>query len=141
MRLRLASLLLIPSVAFSQRTVTVADPVTLEVRSTDSAQVLHVDINLRGHLFSSVGVLRPASGTVHMSGPGGVATTPAVMKLSHSPGHVSLTAPATGPELEVTVRSGTASQRLLLARGHSITFNREEDGRLRVAATQLRTRF
>lgn len=138
--LRLASLLLIPSIALGQQTVTLADPVVLEVRSADSVKVLQVGIRLGGHLFKSVGVLRPASGTVHMSGPGGVATTPATMELSDSQGRVSLTAPTTGPELEVVVRSGSEPPRLF-ARGHSVTFIRDVDGQLRVQSTRLETKF
>lgn len=141
MRRTIPLLLLIPSLALGQRAQVLSDSVRLEMRSVDAAHVLQVDIALAGGLLRRVGVLRPAPGIIEMKGPRGDATTPAVLDLGTAPGELILTVSTGGPELEIVIMSRTEADRRWIARGHSIRFNREHDGRLVVSASRVETRF
>lgn len=136
MKAVLAAALLFPALLSGQQSGAMAGAVKLEIRSADSLRVLGVRVNVDGGLFGSIGVLRPASGTIECT-EGCVATTPSVLVLTpyDGEGHVATADPAS--ELEVTVISLDSPERRLLARGQSISFDRTASGELRIRAARI----
>jgi hypothetical protein len=105
------------------------------VRSADSTQQVAMQVQLTGSLFASLGPARlpggAPAGEVALYGDGhGTATTPAALVASDRAGVMTFTAPAAGPELEITV-PGTS----LRARGRVVRLVRDQaGGPLRVEA-------
>ena len=135
------ALLVLPSLLAAQDRAAVSDPVTLEIRSTDTLRVASVAINVEGGLFGSLGVLRPSPGHIHCEATGCVATTPAVLELTVAPGEGRLSVPDGAPELEVTVKAPDGLTRHLVAYGHTLSFARGAGGTLTVHASRMTTRF
>lgn len=138
MRVLIGLVLLSPSLLIAQQSAGLAGPVTLEIRSADSSRVTSVDVRIEGPLFGSLGVLRPAPGEIRCA-TGCIATTPAVLVLTQHRGQGRISVPTHGAELEVSVVDSANSKLRMIARGHSITFTRREQGELRVSAPSIRT--
>ena len=141
MKAGLVAALFFPAVLFGQQSGALPGAVKLEIRSADSLRVLDVRVNVDRGLFGSLGVLRPAPGTVDCAGKGCVATTPAVLVLTPYKGEGRVTTAETGSELEVTVISIESPERRLLARGQSVSFDRTARGELRIRAARITTPF
>jgi hypothetical protein len=98
------------------------------VRSADSTQQVAMRVQLTGSLLASLGPARlpggPRVGEVALYGDGhGTATTPAALEASDRVGGITFTAPASGPELEITV-PGTS----LRAQGRVVRLVRDQAG-------------
>ena len=141
MKVLLAALILAPAELAAQQHATLSRSVTMEIRSVDSSRVTSVAIDVRGQVFASIGVLRPASGQVECGPSGCVATTPALLELSTRPGEGKLTVAQDAAELAVTVRETGRPDRHFVAFGRTITFVRDSAGRLEVHAPRMITRF
>jgi hypothetical protein len=141
MKFLIALVLLIPSLLVAQQSAALAGPVTLEIRSADSSRVSNVDVRIEGRLFGSLGVLLPAPGKVSCGPTGCVATTPALLELTRYPGEGRISVATSGAELEVSVVDSANPKSRMIARGHSITFTRTDQGELKLSAPSIRTLF
>jgi hypothetical protein len=103
----------------------VAERMYVTINSVDSTRQITVRVEMSGHLFESLGV-SGAAGGVHLEGPAGTATTPAIAEPSRRAGAMTFTSPVNDPEIEVRVRpSSGARVPALYGRGHVVRVVRE----------------
>jgi hypothetical protein len=140
MKAALAVAALVPSLLFAQQTASIPGAVRVEIRSADTTRVVNVKVEVGGGLFESIGVLRPAPGTVHCEGRDGcMVTTPSELTLTPYNGTGRVTAIHPTATLHVTVISTANPERRLVASGPQVTFERTGRGELTVRAERATT--
>jgi hypothetical protein len=128
---------LCPAILLSQQTGSIPGAARLEIRSADSLRVVDVRVDVGRGLFESIGVMRPAAGTVDCRGRGCVATTPAILNLTPYNGAGTLTASDSSSEIHVTVISLESPEHRLVATGPVVSFERTDRGALRIRAARV----
>ena len=128
---------LCPTILLAQQTGSIPGAARLEIRSADSLRVVNVRVDVGRGLFESVGVLRPAAGSIECAGRGCVATTPAILNLTPYNGAGTLTASDSSAEIHVTVISVDAPEQRLVASGPVVSFERTDRGALRIRAARI----